>query len=333
MLDWSDLAAAVALFLVIEGIAPFLGPARWKAAMARMLEIAPIVSRLQREFPKPMHGVSENDICIIRSYWEHVGATHPDCTAYVAFMILGRLEKPWEIMRLAGAMSRKTDDIVISRTDAGFVGELLLCDLEDSVAVLKSVRSEEFDAARILREVAAFANLSTGIVREIGIKREGIWGRRLMAARGGLAAEMERLLGRARKDILATLPMSRKGGFGLKATGRAPDFSKRPDQEKLQRALAFAAVISGARPYAMAGAFAGMLAEIEEPVAEHLRHYTTEMLDELRAVPPENRQQADFYVAHAVALTRLILGAEEGDLMRRRAAAAGAGEQGAALVA
>jgi hypothetical protein len=39
MLDWSDFAAAVALFLVIEGIAPFVGPARWKAAMARLQEV------------------------------------------------------------------------------------------------------------------------------------------------------------------------------------------------------------------------------------------------------------------------------------------------------
>jgi uncharacterized protein len=39
VLVWSDLAAALALFLVIEGIAPFVGPARWKAAIARLLEV------------------------------------------------------------------------------------------------------------------------------------------------------------------------------------------------------------------------------------------------------------------------------------------------------
>jgi uncharacterized protein YjeT (DUF2065 family) len=39
VLAWSDFAAAVALFLVIEGIAPFVGPARWKAAITRLLEI------------------------------------------------------------------------------------------------------------------------------------------------------------------------------------------------------------------------------------------------------------------------------------------------------
>ena len=38
-LSWSDLFAALGLFLVFEGIAPFLNPRGVKRAFARLLEI------------------------------------------------------------------------------------------------------------------------------------------------------------------------------------------------------------------------------------------------------------------------------------------------------
>ncbi len=39
MFDWSDLSAAVALFLVLEGIVPFLDPARMKRALLQLVQI------------------------------------------------------------------------------------------------------------------------------------------------------------------------------------------------------------------------------------------------------------------------------------------------------
>jgi uncharacterized protein YjeT (DUF2065 family) len=39
MLHLSDLIAAVALFLVLEGMAPFLNPSGMKRALTRLLEI------------------------------------------------------------------------------------------------------------------------------------------------------------------------------------------------------------------------------------------------------------------------------------------------------
>jgi len=39
MLAWSDLLAALALFLVVEGIAPFTNPSRMKQALNKLLSI------------------------------------------------------------------------------------------------------------------------------------------------------------------------------------------------------------------------------------------------------------------------------------------------------
>lgn len=35
-MDWNELARALALFMVIESIVPFLAPARWRGAMLRL---------------------------------------------------------------------------------------------------------------------------------------------------------------------------------------------------------------------------------------------------------------------------------------------------------
>ena len=35
-MNWGDLLAAVALYLIIEGLLPFLDPGRWRAALATL---------------------------------------------------------------------------------------------------------------------------------------------------------------------------------------------------------------------------------------------------------------------------------------------------------
>lgn len=289
--------------------------------MARMMQIGAEIRDLQLRLPRPIATLEEEDIWTIRGSWEQVIEEKADCAPYVAFFVLGRLQRPWEIMRLAGALSRRLDDILLSRTDAGHVGELLLSDIEDCVTRLATMRVDQTVAADVLAAVETFAQISTGIVRELGIKRDGAWGKRLMAARGAMAEQMERLLGRAVRDITATLPMVRRSSFSLHAR-RMPDMTKHLDPQKAERAITLATIVGGARQHAMAGAFAGFLAEVEEKTVEALRHYTDEMFDELRTAEDSLTAQASDYVGHAVELSRLILGQEEAELIRRRAAAA-----------
>ncbi len=39
MLDWSDLLAAFALYLVIEGLLPFINPRNWKQSVALIAQL------------------------------------------------------------------------------------------------------------------------------------------------------------------------------------------------------------------------------------------------------------------------------------------------------
>jgi uncharacterized protein YjeT (DUF2065 family) len=40
MLDWSDLLAAFALYLVIEGLLPFISPRNWKQSVELIAQLA-----------------------------------------------------------------------------------------------------------------------------------------------------------------------------------------------------------------------------------------------------------------------------------------------------
>ncbi len=289
--------------------------------MAHMMRLGRQIRRLQQELPRPIEHLGEGDIGAIRIVWEQVMATHPDSGPYIAFFIMGRLARPWEVMRLAGALSGKMDDLLISRTDLGLVGELLMADLEDDVDRLRRIRTTDYVAAPAVEAVAGFARVSTGVVRELGIKRDGAWGRRLMAARSGVAEEVERLLGRAVRDISTTLPTSRKAGFSLRAQ-RVPDLTRTLDRMKAARAVEVATLIAGARPHAMAGAFSGFLSDVDEEVCDLVRKYTSDMLDELRRLPEATQVRAGAFVDHATTLARILFGETEGQLLRRRVVAA-----------
>lgn len=52
-MDWNDLLAALAIYLVLEGLFPFLSPSRWRESMAmiarlpeRQLRVAGLISML-----------------------------------------------------------------------------------------------------------------------------------------------------------------------------------------------------------------------------------------------------------------------------------------------
>lgn len=289
--------------------------------MARMMEMASEVRGLQRQLPRPMPVLGDEDIARIRTVFERVATTHPDSASYIPFFVLGRLAKPWEAMRLAGALTRKADDTLISRTDLGQIGETLLSDLDGCVERLTAIRAPELDAGYALAQVVTFSNLSTGIVRELGIKRDGLWGRHLMQVRGGMADQMERLIARASKEIAATLPTVRRGGFGLGGR-RVPDLTRSLDPQRAAKAVELAKLIAGSRPHAVAGAFAGLLIQVDEQVTTLLRRYTQGLADAVHELGQDGYPSAAKFVEQAVALTAAIDGPQEAATLKRRVAAA-----------
>jgi hypothetical protein len=286
------------------------------AEMALLITAGTELMLLQDRLPRPLYALGEHEIAVLRDAFENFNEAQPDIAPYVVLIAMARLERPWEALNLMARISGRSTDTMISNTDAGLAGELLFCDLDRYTQTITAMRPLNLDADRLLEALGAFAELSTGMVKEVGITRHGKWGQRLTKARARVSEAMEVLVERAPKEVLHALPGARVGGFGR---GPRPlDLNHPPDPEKSARAMRYAQILAHAKPFAVAAAFHAKLSAVTEELAEALRNVSEDLLRELKAARPEEQAHAQAHFALLLDLFKLVLGEEEAKLLRRR---------------
>ena len=280
-------------------------------------ELAPLRGLL----PRRIDTLTEQHTTFVRDLYDQLAGRRPELCPYVGLLVLARLKRPWEALRLATVMSQRTDEILFSQTDMGIVGDLLLADMEHLALDIASVRPDSLESDALLDKLDRFVQMSGGLVREIGVKRDGKWGQRLIKIRQLASDAMDALIARAPREIIAALPVQKLGAFGGRGP-RRPDLSRDPDVSKVERALLWGKLLAGSTPYAGGGAFYSSHKTAFEEVSQYLRQYADSMVTEFRTLDFGKRPRAQSFMAHAEALSDAVLGVEETDVMRRRAAAA-----------
>ncbi len=106
------------------------------------------------------------------------------------------MNRPLEALCLPMMISRKNDETLIAKTDMGLVGEILFDRMDTLKNSIQATRPPLFDAEVLMDEVKTFADLSSHIVKEIELKRDGEWGKRLLGERAPISAGI-----RARKGM------------------------------------------------------------------------------------------------------------------------------------
>lgn len=283
--------------------------------MARLMAVGPEVIEVQAVLQKPVPALDDALLWALREIYDRVVAKFPDAAPFIAVIAKNRLERPWEALKLPLFVSRQTRDTLISSTDMGLVGEIIFGEIESHVAAIRGARPGQFDGDALAGEVAAFAELSMGIVKGVEMRRDGKWGQRLMKARAAAAEAMEGLIEKSPREILAALPTQRAG---YKGGPRVPDLSHAPDRDKNARAMAFARLIAGCKPFAVAASFGQALKDASEELVSSLGRYNEDILQELRAAEGDKRVHAEAYFDVAVQLTAILMSQEEGELLRRR---------------
>jgi hypothetical protein len=279
--------------------------------MALLLAVGPDILVLQEKLPKPVPAFTEDLVRAARQTYDHFIATAPDAAPYVAVAAMNRLSRRWEALRLPVLISRKAQDTLISSTDMGLAGELLFSDIDALSHAIRSTKQPRFDVDEMIDYIASFAELSSAIVKEMAVRRDGKWGQSLLKDRAEVGNVMDDFMERAPKEIAAALPMQKSGGRFV-------------DPERNERALRYATLISGCKPFASAGSFAASREDAHKGAAEYLRRYNEEALYDLRTTNMERRQLAKDRFALASELTAILCGEEEAELLRRRGRAANA---------
>jgi hypothetical protein len=289
--------------------------------IASLLQGANELAPLRGLLPKRIDTLTEQHSTFVRDIYDQLAARKSDLSPYVGLLVLARLKRPWEALRLAGIVSRRTNDALFSASDMGIVGDVLLADMENLALDIASVRPDSIDPDVLLTKLDRFVQMSGGLVREIGVKREGKWGQRLIKIRQLASDAMDSLIVRAPREITAALPVQRLGAFGGRGP-RRPDLSRDPDPARVEKALVWGRLLAGSTPYAGGGAFYAAHKDAFEEVSQFLRAYAESMMAELKTIEFDKRPRAQSYQAHAEALSDVILGLEETDQIRRRAASA-----------
>jgi len=288
--------------------------------MALLLQVGPELVEIQNLLPRPAAQLSEELLWSLREVHDRLVAKLPDAAPYVAVVAMGRLARPWEALKLAQLVSRRSEDTLIANTDMGLVGDLLFADIEQNGAAVRNARHPMFDVEALIEHLARFTEMSSSIVKEIDIRRDGKWGKRLLKDRAAVAETMEGFMERAPKEVAAMLPVQKNGSFG--GGPKIADFSKPVDAEKAERGLRYARLIVGCASYAATGSFAAAQKDALDEASQYLRAYNEDLVREMRAAEPARRAVIEHQFELAAELTALLFSAEEADLLRRRAKAA-----------
>ena len=281
------------------------------AEMALMLSAGEAIETLAGLLPSPVTSFHEQLVWQVREIYDLLVKNNPDAAPYVPIIAMNRLAKPWEALRLPLLVTRHSDETLISQTDMGMVGEILFARMDRLKNSIQLTRHPLFDADKLLDEAKTFADLSSHIVKEIELKREGEWGKRLMAERVQIGKVMETFMDRAPREVGAALPM---------AKGTGADFSRSCGPEKHEMAVRYARLVAGSRNFAAAASFAAKQRTIYEDLCTSLRRYNEDLVKALKADP--QHAVANDQLKLCAELSSILFSKEEAELLRRRARAA-----------
>jgi hypothetical protein len=280
--------------------------------MALLLSEGEEMEKVQGRLSKPLPHLSEEILWQLRESYDALILRNPDVAPFVAVVAMNRLQRPWEALRLPMMVSRQTSDALISKTDMGLVGEILFARMDAMKAAIMATRHPLFDADMLVAQVSGFAELSSAVVKEIEVRRDGEWGQRLLKDRAAIGEVMDGFMDRAAKELNAALPMQKGSG----------DFSRPTNAEKRALALNYAKLVAGTRHFAAAGSFAAKQRAALEEISNHLRHYVDDAIRGLRSSSGEKRAVIESQLQYGADVAAILVSTEEAELIRRRVRAA-----------
>ena len=163
-----------------------------------------------------------------------------------------------------------------------------------------------------MTQVGSFADLSSAVVKEIEVRRNGEWGQRLLKDRVVVGEVMDGFMERAAKEFGNALPMQKSSG----------DFSRPTNAEKRALALNYAKLVAGTRHFAAAGSFAAKHRTALEDTSNHLRRYIEDGIRELKGSSGEKRAVIESQLLYGADISAILVSVEEGELIKRRIRAA-----------
>jgi hypothetical protein len=285
------------------------------------LAAAPYLLRIQKKFPRAIEDLSDEDLTFIRDTYDRVAEELPDQARYVALCVMGRLARPWEVLRVIAILSRAPDDTKIVNTDLGEVGNLVFTEIESLADEIRTARVTNSEVTQLLGVLSRFVEISKGVTRQMGLRKEGPWGQRLFKSRAKVASALEHQMERAPDYVMGAFPLIFSGASSGTGVYR-PDLTRMPDEERVVEASNVAVFLDSARALAKDAAFGRAHKSAVEAVERFLLAYSEDIVTEVRAANDGTLSELQAHLETTLRIMALAVGEEEADLLRRRVVAA-----------
>ena len=251
----------------------------------------------------------------IRDRYEAAAESNPDAGVWVLMMILPRFEKPWRLLRAFERIAKREDDFLLSRTDMSSVGDALLDDAEFHLRGFSAPPLTSAAVATAIDSLTRFAAVTVGMTREIGIRKDGAWGKRLFALRSAASDQMAQVHEAAKQAFRQALPEHAPRRYGAKSPPQAgePEFDE---------AMALGEFLYRTKDDASRAAVGNAHSQLLEELRDMTEQVALGVLERIRAGTSSDPEGDHGRLQDVVQLMEVLGDGESGALLLRRAAAA-----------
>ena len=309
-----------------DGPAPLrVGDGALADDIAAYFELAPLARKVLPRIPEWLGRVSEERTVTLRIAMKDASALMSDGAPRLLELFLVHLPDPQLILRIISVATERANDRYLDSSELASFGRRLLDDIETRIEHVRTFEPNgPLAVARGLGEdVSRACTVLAEFERSVELTRDGPWGLRVTAARRKLAANVESRLRDLEGAMGEALPMQKVRLAG-RMTRAAPCLDRDSDPGTVGHAQGLFALLEATRASAQVGGYGALHAQVSERLRERLVDYADDVVLAINAgeVPDEARARA--FLELAAELLERADGAKGAQLVRRRAAAAGA---------
>jgi hypothetical protein len=257
--------------------------------LARVLQVGEEIRFLRFGLPPVIDDEVEEQFLMVQEAYEAVMDRAPAAAPYLVLSLAPRLSHPWELFGIAGRLVQAEDDQDLKHSDLAMVGEWLVCDLETEASALKNLKVTDFDPRSADEILRRFAVLQAGMTREVGMRKDGAWGKRLLKARGAISDGLEALFQGVVQELRAGLPMH-KATSGARSGALVPFTDKPPEEEAVERLESLMQFLATARLFANQLGYSVAFEKTKNEVTGYLDDFAGGLVNLLAAARRKERE-------------------------------------------
>jgi hypothetical protein len=292
--------------------------------LACYIDLAPLARKSLHRLPDWLGRVSEDRTAALKIALRDASAMMEDGAPRLLDLFQCNLPEPQLILRLIAVATDRSGDRYLADSEMSRFGERLLADVERRVERIRNFdpQAPVEQARTVGDDVTAGCAVLAEFERSMELSRDGPWGKRVTAARRGIAGNVETRLRDLEDAIAKALPMQKVKMAG-RMTRAAPVLDRDPDPVAVARARGLLVLTEVTRASAQVGGYGALRNSIVEKVRERLDDYADEVLHQINALGGVDDARPRAWLELAAEFLERVDGAKSAQLVRRRAAAAG----------